>query len=71
MTHQVIAFTRSMRRETANPASASLSSVSGPCRPSPTNHTVVLAIALRYLAARDRIPQDILPGIRQKPSTLK
>ena len=77
MTHQVIAFTRSMRREAANTASAPLSFISEPCCSARTNHTattshtVALTIALRYLAAHNRIPDGLVPGIRQKQSTLK
>ncbi|TAK99230.1 MAG: hypothetical protein EPO08_16925 [Rhodospirillaceae bacterium] len=71
MTHQVIAFTRSMRREAEKTVLAPLSSVSGPSSPAPTNHTVALTIALRYLAARDRIPNGLVPGIRLQHDKLK
>jgi hypothetical protein len=61
MTHQVIAFTRSMRlsvNSTEVPPTAKRGNENMPAEP-----TVALTVALRYLAERKKSPWRLLPGL--------
>lgn len=63
MTHQVIAFSRSARREAGKTASSPLSSPPANSLSTATNRTVALTIALRYLATRSGPPRSLAANV--------